>query len=69
MFYVRLVREDCTDKGMPSKEGTERRREHSARNGEGDEGTKHRSKASVARVGSMCVSSGCWGSIQEKVKR
>lgn len=36
VLLVRVVREDCTDKGMTYKEGPERRREHNAGNGEGD---------------------------------
>ena len=36
---------------------------------EGDQGTGNRREVNVARVGSVCVCLGCWGSIKEEVKR
>ena len=36
---------------------------------EGDQGTGNRREVNVARVGSVCVCLGCWGSIKKEVKR
>ena len=36
---------------------------------ESDQGTGNRREVNVARVGSVCVCLGCWGSIKKEVKR